>query len=71
MKRCGLVVALLAGLLLTVWGLQMAGWFSRACAVSLPAPEVEVKPLDPLATPAGLIYRQCRPHHWRYCILQH
>lgn len=60
MKRYGLLLTTAGMVLLTGWVLHAAGWFTQARST---------KTADPLASPAGWRYRQCQPHHWRYCVL--
>jgi hypothetical protein len=72
MNRHGLFVALLV-LPLTVLTPGHLGWLSlRAGHATPPRPAVpEARRQEQALRDAAWRWRDCRPHHWRDCLLQH
>jgi hypothetical protein len=67
-KRCGLILPILLGLLLTGWMLARAKGFASQ-AEGTPTAD----PSDPqaaLTTEAILRWNSGQPRHWRACLLQ-
>ncbi|MGH7169108.1 MAG: hypothetical protein ACRELF_20755 [Gemmataceae bacterium] len=70
MKRWKISLAAAGVLLLIGWGLYGTGWFSGGSDDAMPGRSRPIKTADPMETPSGWRYRQNRPHHWRYIMLQ-
>ena len=71
MNRYGLFAALLV-LPLTVLTPGHLGWLSpRAGQATPPRPAAEDRRREQALNDAAWRWRDCRPHHWRDCLLQH
>jgi hypothetical protein len=70
MKRWKISLAAAVALLLVGWALYKRGWFSRDNDDATLGRPSQIRTADPMDTPAGWRYRQNRPHHWRYIMLQ-
>lgn len=70
MKRWKYHLAAASALLLIGWGLYRAGWFSQNGEKMMLGSPNQAHSADPMDTTSGWRYRQNRPHHWRYIMLQ-
>jgi hypothetical protein len=70
MRRWQLLLAAAVVLLLVGWGLHKAGHWGRSSETSIPGRPGRINTADSLDTTSGWRYRQNRPHHWRYIVLQ-
>jgi hypothetical protein len=68
MTRWKLAVTAAGTLLLIGGALYETGWFSGDNATR--GQPCQIRAADPMDTPAGWRYRENRPHHWRYIMLQ-
>ena len=70
MKRWKMALVAAGTLLLIGGALYETGWFCGDSDDAMRGRPSQVQAADPMNTPAGWRYRQNRPHHWRYIMLQ-
>ncbi|HTU23351.1 MAG TPA: hypothetical protein VMG10_35275 [Gemmataceae bacterium] len=70
MKRWKIAAAAAGTLLLVGGALYETGCFSGDSDDATLGQPSQIKSANPMDTPAGWRYRQNRPHHWRYIMLQ-